>query len=73
MAVQLNFQITQHFRDEQLIRFFINYFNCGSVYIRNDALDFKVAKFSSITEIIIPFFKKYPILGSKKKRFWGLM
>jgi hypothetical protein len=69
VAVKLIFQLTQHVRDEQLMRALINYLNCGNVNKKKEALDFKVTKFASITDIIITFFKNYPILGVKVKDF----
>lgn len=69
--IQLKFLITQHFRDEQLIKSFIEYFGCGKAYKRNssNAIDFVVGRLSDIRNKIIPFFKKYPILGNKAKDF----
>jgi hypothetical protein len=48
--VGLNFTLTQHFRDEQLMRSLIKYLNCGNIIRRQseDAVDFKVTKFSDI-------------------------
>jgi hypothetical protein len=63
--VQLRFQITQHNRDEQLIRSLIDYFNCGNVYTKKEDANFIVEKISCIVNIIIPFFNKYTILGIK--------
>ena len=48
---------------------FINYFNCGRISKRGEAIDFSVSKLSDITDKIIPFFKKYPILGVKAEDF----
>lgn len=67
--VWLCFQLTQHSRDEKLMRSLIEYFNCGCVSKRGDALDFKVTKFEEIVNIIIPLFRKYPIEGVKSKDF----
>ena len=49
----------------------ISYFECGSYSLRNNKLagDFKVTKFSDITNKIIPFFSKYPIQGEKYQDF----
>ena len=47
----------------------IKYFNCGNIYNRGEALDFKVIKFYDIYFKIIPFFKKYPIRGVKAEDF----
>ena len=66
-GVELVFQITQHNRDEDLMKSLISYFDCGYIKIRKKGtgLDFIVTKFSDINEKIIPFFKKYPIRGVK--------
>lgn len=53
--VLLVFQITQHKRDELLMRSFIEYFSCGKVYKHNDAYDFRVTKFSDLITKIVPF------------------
>lgn len=69
--VQLVFTLTQHSRDEQLMRSLIKYLNCGNV-IKNrnrEARDFRVTKFDDITSKIIPFFKKFMIHGVKTKDF----
>ncbi len=65
-AVKLVFQLTQHVRDEQLMRSFINYFNCGNVYKSRESFVYRVEKFSDILNIIIPFFNKYQIKGIKR-------
>jgi hypothetical protein len=69
--VKLLFKITQHSRDEQLMRSLEEYFNCGSYqpYSNRDAGDFVVTGFTDIAEKIIPFFKKYQIEGVKALDF----
>ena len=67
--VLLVFQITQHKRDELLMRSLIEYFNCGKVYNRDDAYDFRVTKFSDLVTKIVPFFQNYPIQGVKHKDY----
>ena len=67
--VKLKFQITQHSRDEHLIKSLIYYFDCGGIYKRGDAFDFKVTGLTDITHKIIPFFNKYRIRGVKAKDF----
>ena len=44
-------------------------FDCGNIYKRGEVMDLKVTKFYDITNKIIPFFQKYPILGVKSKDF----
>ena len=68
--MQLIFKLTQHVRDEQLMISLIENLKCGHVSNNRDTLDFKVTKFEDITEKIIPFFSKYPILGVKLKDFY---
>lgn len=66
--VILIFQLTQHNRDEQLMTSFIDYLGCGNVYKvykDNEAVRFTVTKFNDLTDKVIPFFDKYPILGVK--------
>ena len=69
--VLLCFSITQHSRDEQLMKDLMEYFDCGRIYKKKqrDILELQVEKFSDITEKIIPFFNKYPIRGVKLQDF----
>lgn len=64
-AVNLIFTISQHARDEQLIKSFIEYLGCGKFYLNKEAVYIRVTKYSDIYDKIIPFFKKYPIMGVK--------
>ena len=68
---QLEFQVSQHSRDELLIKYFIEYFDCG--YLRKNEtrplVDFKVTRFDDILCKIIPFIKKYPVIGVKNEDF----
>ena len=67
-TVHLEFQITQHIRDEILMKMFVSYFNAGNCNNRGEtAMDFRVAKFSDIQEKIVPFFDKYPVIGIKSQ------
>ena len=68
-AVKLIFQISQHERDEQLMRSFIIIFGCGNVYKNRNTFDFRVTKIDDILNKIIPFFKKYKIKGAKASEF----
>ena len=88
-TVKLEFVITQHSKDELLLRrgprrthwmrrgplnvmvrpsrlTVARAAHCGYVSKNNsDTLNFTVTKFSDLEKIIIPFFKKYRILGIK--------
>jgi hypothetical protein len=70
--VNLRFQLSQHLRDEKLLKSFIDYFGCGQYYsldgLRSTG-DFFVTKLSDIINIIIPFYLDYPIMGIKAKDF----
>ena len=67
--VILMFRLTQHARDEQLMRSLIKYFNCGSLYKNKEAFEYRIVNFSDIENKILPFFNKYPIIGVKSKDF----
>lgn len=71
VQVKLIFQITQHIRDEMLMKSLENYFGCGkfSISTRGGYGDFQVGKFSDITGIIIPFFQNNKIEGVKSEDF----
>ena len=68
-GVQLEFSLSQHSRDELLMKSLIEIFKCGNVQMYNDACYYRIGNLSGITENIIPLFKKYPILGEKSKDF----
>ena len=69
LQVQLVFEITQHVRDERLLKSFIGFFNSGYLVKYREAIDFKVTKFEDIHRNIIPFFQKYKIRGIKALDF----
>jgi hypothetical protein len=64
-SVSLEFQLTQHTRDELLMSSFVGYFGCGNFNLRRnkDFLNYRCTKFSDIENIIIPFYREHPILG----------
>ncbi|HEY0733199.1 MAG TPA: LAGLIDADG family homing endonuclease [Chitinophagaceae bacterium] len=70
-TVRLRFQLTQHVRDEQLMKGLVTYLGCGTVRTRKGglAVDYRVDKFLDLTAKIIPFFEKYPIIGVKAQDF----
>jgi LAGLIDADG endonuclease len=70
-GVSLVFQITQHTRDEKLMKSFISYLDCGRYTLRSNKVhaDFLVTTFSDNYNKIIPFFKTNEILGTKAKDF----
>ena len=78
-SINLVFQITQHFREEELMQSLIKYFKCG--YIEKDKsgnrnwINFRITKFDDITNKIIPFFHQYPVIVVKTLDFadWWLV
>lgn len=77
--ILLLFKLTQHSRDEQLIRSLVDYLGCGKIYVNERSVDFIVTKYSDITNKLIPLFGKYPIQGIKNLNYldflkvWQLM
>lgn len=71
--VNLRFLLSQYSRDSKLLESLIHYFSCGRYKLhpyRNTG-EFIVSDLSSIVDIIIPFFKKYPIEGVKALDFFN--
>jgi hypothetical protein len=67
----LKFILTQHSRDENLLRNLIEIFECGRFITKNtkEYGEFVVEKYSDIRDKIIPFFEKYPLYGIKKENY----
>jgi len=66
-SVKPRFRITAHKRDIVLLYMVKEYFNCGNISKIDvkDCLDYTVSDQNSIFNIIIPFFNKYPLRGTK--------
>ena len=68
--IELIFQINQHVRDKELIACIAEYLGCGNTSLDSrGTIEFKVTNFSSIRDIIIPFFNKYRLQGNKNLDF----
>jgi hypothetical protein len=67
----LNFSISQHIKDELLMRSLVSYFGCGRYTARSNKPlgEYECSKLSDISEKIIPFFNKHPIVGIKSLDF----
>lgn len=67
--VYLRFRVTQHARDTQLMELLIKYLGAGRLekdYRKNKiCVNLVMGNFSDLTQIIVPFFNQYPILGVK--------
>ena len=73
-GVSLSFKVSQHLRDELLLRSFISFFGCGifNYHSRNSKSGsgvFIVRKFSDISDKILPFFKDHKIEGIKREDY----
>lgn len=69
VRVALRFILTQHSRDELLMRRIVEYLGVGNLYKSGEAFDLRVSSFIDISEKILPFFTKYPIIGVKTQDF----
>ena len=67
--VVIIFIITQHNRDELLLKSLVKIFECGHIYFYKDYIEFRCQSFKDNYEKILPFFTKYPILGVKSQDF----
>ena len=63
--VFLVFKLVQHSRDIALMKSLVKYLGCGNIYVGDLAVEFRVTKFSDLTDKIIPLFQKYTIQGVK--------
>ncbi|KAK2121990.1 LAGLIDADG endonuclease [Fusarium oxysporum II5] len=65
--VSLRFSLTQHIKDEKLLKDINTYLNCGRYYKspgRNEG-QYLITIFSDINDKLIPFLNEYPLLGTK--------
>lgn len=69
LNVQLEFNISQHKRDEQLLTSLVEFLGCGNTYTRDNICRFRVTNLTSIVTKIIPFFKENLIAGAKFQDF----
>ena len=63
--VRLTFSLTQHSRDKTLITKIMEYLDCGNISKHRDSYEIRVIKFKDIETKLIPFFRKYPLIGNK--------
>ena len=69
--VSLVFQLTEHMRDTELLKTYIQYFGCGNIRVRStqNAVDYRCNSFEDINSKIIPFFCVNQPLGLKNEDF----
>ena len=74
-GVSLSFKVSQHLRDELLLRSFISFFGCGLFNYHHGKSKsagsgvFIVRKFSDISDKILPFFKDHTVEGVKREDY----
>lgn len=68
-TVRLNFQITQNESDKELLTLIILYLKCGTLQSHGTGKTITVTRFEDIYNIIIPFYQKYPLQGTKRLDF----
>nr|YP_009262040.1 LAGLIDADG endonuclease [Chrysoporthe austroafricana]AMX22115.1 LAGLIDADG endonuclease [Chrysoporthe austroafricana] len=71
LAVQLVFRITQHSRDKELLKVIAQFLECGRVEERSSggACDLAINSIKDFKNKVIPFFSKYPLLGTKSLNY----
>ena len=67
--VVILFVLTQHIRDELLLKSLVNLFGCGQTYSYKDYVEFRCQSLKDNFENILPFFDQYPVLGVKAQDF----
>jgi len=71
VRVQLRFSIGLHLREKEFVQHLSTYFDLTKdyVYYGDNSISFQVTNTKDITNVIIPFFMKYPIKGCKSLDF----
>lgn len=67
---KVQFAIVARKDDKELLKKIKATLNCGYIYYaRGDQVRYSVQDIENLCNVIIPFFKKYPLFGKKKKDF----
>jgi hypothetical protein len=71
IEVRPSFSVSQHKRSQDIIFFLQRFFRCGGVRFSNKDQNYKfeVRNITELVKIIIPHFKKYPLMTTKKDEF----
>ena len=51
------------------MRSLVSYFDCGNIIEYDETIYFRIEKFKDLTDKVIPYFDKYPIIGVKSQDF----
>jgi hypothetical protein len=65
VQVFLLFKLSQHVRDKELMKSFMDYLDCGYISKNSTWIDYTVVNHNDLIFKIIPFFDKYKIVGVK--------
>lgn len=75
--VQLQFTITQHIRDADLMDKFTEFFGCGNIASDGSTkVQFRIRKLSDIKSVLLPFVKDHPLQTQKRldaAAFFGVL
>lgn len=71
IEVRPGFSISQHKRSRKILDMIRNHFNCGGIRFsaRDQNYKYEVRNINDLVNKIIPHFKKFPLLTSKKNDF----
>lgn len=68
--VYCRFHIAQHIKDQELLKLFVKFFDCGVVALRSNLstprCDFIIQDTTSILNKVLPHFDTYPLLNLKQ-------
>jgi len=68
--IRLKFIISQNVRDVMVIKGLKDYFNCGDVILDSQNMShYVIRKTSNTSDLILPFFAKYPLQSTKSADF----
>jgi hypothetical protein len=67
--ISLRFTLSQHSRDRLLFDSLIQYLGCGRLEETPVIARLVISKFEDIEQRVLPFFAKYPLIGTKKQDF----
>lgn len=69
--VRPSFSVGQNTSRPEVLNLFLEYFKCGSLRPNkgDNTVKFEIRSLKPLMEVIIPHFRKYPLLSSKSKDF----
>lgn len=69
--VRPSFSVGQNTSRPEVLNLFLQYFKCGSLRPNrgDNTVKFEIRSLKNLLEVVIPHFRKYPLLSSKGKDF----